>query len=256
MAASSNAATSGGPWRAIITARNFAGAGRSLRSIRVSSSFSLPPASDPAPPLLPGPDHGPNGGIAELSDGECLVVPSRSVSRHETRRASKTMYQPFEEALPVGASCPPASPCAGQLLAGKYRLLRQVARGSMGAVWAAEHVVLRSPVAVKFMHEADSSDEPATPKQRADSMQRFLAEARIACAAKGPHVGQLRCRRRSWDSGSSDPLPAFCTRVRQVCMPAAELRLPVASNSSSQDSCDPPWIIDARGIRRVRRSCL
>ena len=78
----------------------------------------------------------------------------------------------------------------GRLLASKYRLVREMARGNMGAIWCAEHVLLRLPVAVKFM-QLDESWADASPAGRADAMKRFLSEARIAAAAHGPHVVQV-----------------------------------------------------------------
>jgi serine/threonine-protein kinase len=79
----------------------------------------------------------------------------------------------------------------GRLLASKYRLVRELAHGNMGAIWCAEHVLLRLPVAVKFMQLADEARGEATPAGRSEAMKRFLSEARIAAAARGPHVVQV-----------------------------------------------------------------
>jgi serine/threonine-protein kinase len=53
----------------------------------------------------------------------------------------------------------------------------------MGAVWLAEHLSLRSPVAVKLLDERITGD--------AQSLQRFLGEARAAAALRSPHVVQI-----------------------------------------------------------------
>jgi hypothetical protein len=39
----------------------------------------------------------------------------------------------------------------GRIIAGKYCLLQQLGHGAMGSVWAAEHLTLRSQVAVKLI---------------------------------------------------------------------------------------------------------
>src|SRR4051794_15643275 len=78
-----------------------------------------------------------------------------------------------------------------RMLAGKYRLVREIARGSMGSIWYAEHALLRLPVAIKFMQLSDNVGGASTPLARAEAMRRFLAEARIAVAARSPHVVQV-----------------------------------------------------------------
>ncbi len=40
------------------------------------------------------------------------------------------------------------------VIAGKYRLDRELARGGMGSVWVARHLQLDVPVAIKFMEIA------------------------------------------------------------------------------------------------------
>ena len=57
----------------------------------------------------------------------------------------------------------------GKILAGKYRLDKQLGQGGMGSVWQAEHLQLKSPVAVKLM-------DPALA-QTAEGVERFQREA-------------------------------------------------------------------------------
>ncbi len=47
---------------------------------------------------------------------------------------------------------PPSSLLEGHILAGRYRLVREMAHGGMGSVWEARHEGLDTPVALKFMH--------------------------------------------------------------------------------------------------------
>lgn len=71
----------------------------------------------------------------------------------------------------------------GLLIAGKFRLLRPLAKGGMGSVWAAKHVSLDVPVAVKFMDPryADLDDLRA----------RFEREAKAAAQLRMPNVVQI-----------------------------------------------------------------
>jgi eukaryotic-like serine/threonine-protein kinase len=70
----------------------------------------------------------------------------------------------------------------GQVLGGKYRLIRQLGQGGMGSVWLAHHLVLNASVALKFI-DAERLD--------VESLQRFLGEARMAAALRSPHVVQI-----------------------------------------------------------------
>jgi len=71
----------------------------------------------------------------------------------------------------------------GQTIAGKYRLAARLGRGGMGEVWRAEHLVLRAPVAVKFINPSLASSGDATG--------RFLREAQSAAALRSVHVVQI-----------------------------------------------------------------
>lgn len=67
-----------------------------------------------------------------------------------------------------------------QVLAKRYRLAEKLAHGGMGIVWAAEHVALGAPVAVKFLDPRLA----ACPGW----VERFAHEARTAAAVVSPHV--------------------------------------------------------------------
>ncbi len=69
---------------------------------------------------------------------------------------------------------------AGDVAADKYRLVRRLGSGGMGAVWHATHVVTRRPVALKFLHANRHTD--------INARARLLREARAAAAVGHPAV--------------------------------------------------------------------
>jgi serine/threonine-protein kinase len=68
----------------------------------------------------------------------------------------------------------------GQVISGKYRLLRLIGDGGMGAVYEAHHEVLGARVAIKVLHE-DLARRP-------ELVDRFLREARVLAQINSPHV--------------------------------------------------------------------
>ncbi|HEY2516195.1 MAG TPA: serine/threonine-protein kinase [Polyangiaceae bacterium] len=71
----------------------------------------------------------------------------------------------------------------GQMLAGKYRILRLVGRGGMAEVYAARHEILHQTVAVKVLLPAVAAIPGAAT--------RFLNEARSAARIRSEHVAQV-----------------------------------------------------------------
>lgn len=70
-----------------------------------------------------------------------------------------------------------------RIVAGKYRLLALIGKGGMGSVWRADHLALRSLVAIKLV-------EPAV-LTHPDAHSRFLREAQAAASLRSPHVVQI-----------------------------------------------------------------
>ena len=68
----------------------------------------------------------------------------------------------------------------GEVIAGKYRIEREIGRGGMGVVFAAQHIDLDQPVAVKILHEYAAYDQGA--------ISRLLREARAAAKISSNHV--------------------------------------------------------------------
>ena len=68
----------------------------------------------------------------------------------------------------------------GTVLAGKYRVVRTIGRGGMGHVLEAEHVDLRTKVALKLLAEQYV--------ERPHVVERFLREARACAILRSDHV--------------------------------------------------------------------
>jgi serine/threonine protein kinase len=72
---------------------------------------------------------------------------------------------------------------AGQVIAGKYKVLHLLARGGMGDVVAAEHLHLKHIVAIKFLS--------AQTSYRPEVVARFLLEARATVRLRSEHVTRV-----------------------------------------------------------------
>ncbi len=68
----------------------------------------------------------------------------------------------------------------GQVISGKYKLLRLLGDGGMGSVFEAEHLHLGTRVAIKILHQDLT--------RRAGLIDRFLQEARVSAQIRSPHV--------------------------------------------------------------------
>ncbi|MBV9597278.1 MAG: protein kinase [Chloroflexi bacterium] len=73
-----------------------------------------------------------------------------------------------------------SSPGSDRVLGGRYRLVREIARGGMASVWEADDSLLDRRVAVKLLH-AQFADEP-------EFLERFRREARAAARLSHPNI--------------------------------------------------------------------
>ncbi len=71
----------------------------------------------------------------------------------------------------------------GDVIQGKYRIVRLLGDGGMGSVYEATHAMLGTRVAIKVLH--------AELVRRTGLIDRFLQEARVAAQIKSPHVVQV-----------------------------------------------------------------
>jgi eukaryotic-like serine/threonine-protein kinase len=74
-------------------------------------------------------------------------------------------------------------PSAHDIVAERFRLVRELGRGAMGAVWLAHHQALDIPCAVKFIAEQGAAIR--------ELRLRFEREARAAAQIRSPHVVQI-----------------------------------------------------------------
>jgi eukaryotic-like serine/threonine-protein kinase len=74
-------------------------------------------------------------------------------------------------------------PQPGDLINGKYRLVRLIGDGGMGSVFEARHEYLGTVVALKFLH----SELAARP----GLVARFLREARLSASIKSDHIARV-----------------------------------------------------------------
>ncbi len=76
--------------------------------------------------------------------------------------------------MPVGDASPPAAddPLIGTVVSDRYRIIRKVGEGGMGAVYQAEHALIEKRVALKILFQ-DLTRRP-------DLVMRFLQEAKSA----------------------------------------------------------------------------
>src|SRR5437763_14463399 len=68
----------------------------------------------------------------------------------------------------------------GQIIEGKYRIIRLIGEGGMGAVSEGENVRIRRRVAIKVLHAATASN--------AEADQRFEREAQAAGRIGSDHI--------------------------------------------------------------------
>jgi eukaryotic-like serine/threonine-protein kinase len=81
-------------------------------------------------------------------------------------------------------------PLINAILGGKYRVIRPIGRGGMGAVYEAEHIQLGKRVAIKLMLDKYTHD--------AEAMARFHREALAASRIGNPHIIDVK------DLGTTD----------------------------------------------------
>ena len=105
----------------------------------------------------------------------CGFSISRAITANNTSSDSPTVLAPQPS-----ASITPADPLIGHVLEGKYKLLKRLGEGGMGAVYRATRVHIGDEVAVKVLHTKYVKEESA--------LERFRREARAAARLSHPNI--------------------------------------------------------------------
>jgi tetratricopeptide (TPR) repeat protein len=114
---------------------------------------------------------------AECADDDGLLTEIRRML--EEHRHSSTLDRPVFETSGKPPSTAPVF-AAGQLVAGRYRIVRYLNCGGMGEVYEAEHPLLPERVALKTLLPAIASDEAM--------IERFKLEIQLARRVAHPNV--------------------------------------------------------------------
>src|SRR5688572_87972 len=129
--------------------------------------------------------------------------------------------------------CPEPDPDRriGQVVDGKYFILRRLACGGMGSVYEARHSVVGRHFALKFLHEQYA--------QRSSMVQRFLREAQAAGSIASEHViGVL-------DYGSAEGTPYLVMELAR----GKDLRELLAEHQTLEEQRAVRIVLDAcRGL--------
>ena len=78
------------------------------------------------------------------------------------------------------STSPAGDPVVGQVIKGRYRVLRKLGEGGMGAVYLADQLSISRKVALKVLHREFTRDH--------EFVQRFHQEARLAAALNHPAI--------------------------------------------------------------------
>ncbi|WP_237244407.1 MULTISPECIES: serine/threonine-protein kinase [Sorangium] len=98
----------------------------------------------------------------------------------EATQPSPCLIAPAEARCHTAPSSSDRAPLPGMQVGAQLRLLRALGQGGMGSVWLAEHVGLKTQVAVKFLRDI-YADHPL-------AVTRLQREAEAAARIQSPHV--------------------------------------------------------------------
>lgn len=118
--------------------------------------------------------------LAALRAARDLLLGSHAESSPHAPAAELPLTSPPDASGGAAPTPPPFSSTGNARVLDRYDLGEKLGSGGMGEVFAAFDRLTSQPVAIKFISERISS--------RADSLQRFLAEARLSCRLSHPNI--------------------------------------------------------------------
>jgi formylglycine-generating enzyme required for sulfatase activity/serine/threonine protein kinase len=116
--------------------------------------------------------------VPQSTEGPPAVVPPGATPNPVSTPQPDSQALREEPTLPPAASGPPADPNASAVLAGhpRYRVLQLLGVGGMGAVYKAEHLLMRRTVALKVINPSLTANAAAVDR----FVREVIAAARLA----------------------------------------------------------------------------
>ena len=136
-------------------------------------------------PAAPGPSRPPPAEEGDSTTARPLPGPTDDDLLSSSFLRSLRPSELSADETPIVRQPPPSSADTlasefGRVIADRYRIVDLLARGGMGAVYLAEHVVLRAPVALKLL-QPQASNLP-------ELVERFQREAVVGAHVKHPNI--------------------------------------------------------------------
>ncbi|MDW8250414.1 MAG: protein kinase, partial [Myxococcales bacterium] len=103
--------------------------------------------------------------------------------------ASDPSYEAPPSAEPASPLPSPSDPLCGQVVGGRWRVLRRLSQGGMGSIYEAQNISIGKRVALKFILGWGESPEACL---------RFQREAEAASAVESAHIVHI------FDTGTTD----------------------------------------------------
>ena len=103
---------------------------------------------------------------------DAISQPARAISAHDGEDAIRALLQTDSAGI--------YERLVGQTLDGRYHIERKIGEGGMGVVYAARHLIIERPLAVKVLKREVARDQ--------STIKRFVQEAKAASRIGHPHI--------------------------------------------------------------------
>ncbi len=137
---------------------------------------------------------------------------SRSIYRALRTTNASASARSVLRAMTMRADAPssPRPPSAGDILDGRYRIIKPLARGGTSTVFLAEHTLIKRPLAIKLLS--------AQLTRERSIVERFMNEALVTGTLGHPNIIQAT------DIGFADERPYIVFEYLEGCLLAEEIR--------------------------------